>query len=44
MECPLFPARKVGLTLYGDWFGDTLGLRFYFGDPDLNDAYVYLKT
>ena len=28
----------------GRWFGDKLGLAFMFGDPDLNNRYVYVKA
>ena len=43
LEPTRFTTGKVALTLYGQWVGDKLALVFYFGDPDLNNTYAYLK-
>jgi hypothetical protein len=44
LEPTEFIEGKTALSLEGQWFGDQLGLVFYFGDPDLNDTYAYLKV
>jgi hypothetical protein len=44
LEPTEFIEGKTALSLEGQWFGDRLGLVLYFGDPDLNDTYAYLKV
>jgi hypothetical protein len=44
LETAEFIDGTVAVTLHGDWYGDRLGLAFMFGDPDLNNRYVYHKV